>query len=37
MGEEAAIIIEAGAGWGKWLCSRPGRFDPGKNFPVLIE
>ena len=37
MGEEVPIVIKAGAGWGKCLCSRPGRFNPGKHFPVLTE
>jgi len=37
MEEEAPIIIKADAGWGRWLCSRPGRFSPGKNVPVLTE
>jgi len=37
MGEEAAIIIQAGAGWGEWLCSRLSLFNSGKKFPVLTE
>jgi hypothetical protein len=37
MGEEASTIIKAGAGWGKWLCSHPGHFNPETIFQCSLN